>query len=58
MLTICKVSFLLYSKVPYIGPYVQAPFSDYLETQKLKLHRKQSSPHEMVSLTVYIIASR
>jgi membrane protein YqaA with SNARE-associated domain len=37
----------LIGKVPYIGPYVQAPFSDYLETQKLKLHRKASSPHEM-----------
>ena len=28
------------SDLPYIGRYIQAPFSEYLEKQKLKLHRK------------------
>ena len=27
------------SDVPYIGFYIQAPFTEYLEKQKLKLHR-------------------
>ena len=31
--------FLPYRGIPYVGKYMQAPFSDYLEKQKSKLHR-------------------
>ena len=28
------------SRIPYVGTYIQAPFSEYLEKQKLRLHRR------------------
>ena len=42
-------SVVSHSNVPYIGPYVQAPFSEYLEAQKVKLHRRPDKPTETVS---------
>ena len=41
---------LLPSKVPYIGPYIQSPFSEYLDKQKKKLHRKPGEALVHVSL--------
>ena len=34
----------IHSDLPYVGKYIQAPFSEYLEKQKLKLHRNQNAP--------------
>ena len=31
---------LLHRDIPYIGPYIQAPFKEYLANQKKKLHRQ------------------
>lgn len=38
----------LIGNIPYIGPYIHTPFSEYLETQKLKFHRKPGTAQQVV----------
>ena len=35
--------------IPYIGPWIQAPFSEYLENQKRRLHRRPGEKVVQVS---------
>lgn len=41
--------------VPYVGPMVQAPFSDFLEKQKARLHRK--SGEKLVHVSVFLLVA-
>lgn len=40
--------------VPYIGPYVQAPFKDYLNNQKRKLHRQAGQEPDTSNLLSWV----
>ena len=44
---------LLSSGIPYIGPYMQAPFSEYLARQREKLHRKPGG--DSIQVRVYTV---
>ena len=48
----------LCSDLPYVGRYIQAPFSEYLEKQKLKLHRKPGQGNQPVSKSLLIITNQ
>ena len=52
------LSFFFCRDLPYVGRYIQAPFSEYLEKQKLKLHRKPGQGNQPVSKPLLIIISQ
>ena len=40
--------YLYFRLIPYIGPYLRKPFSEYLETQKQKFHAKPGTDSTQV----------
>jgi hypothetical protein len=34
----------LIKKIPHLGPFLQAPLREFLQAQKLKLHRQPNDP--------------